>query len=94
MTTQLRFVAEKRLVQDFEWGCPECGGCSDDQCGGGCWQRWCGGHYMREGCDRCPAKVAKEGCPGAKKGQVVMVRCNGKTGHEGSHHWLPDKVGE
>lgn len=82
-----------KLVQDFEWGCKECGGCTDADCGGGCWSRWCRGSYMGEGCDRCPEKVGKTGCPGAKQGQVVMVRCNGETGHEGVCHWDPWKVG-
>lgn len=88
MTRELR-----QPVQDFTWGCPECGGCSDDDCRGGCGQRWCGGHYMREGCDRCPEKVAKEGCPGAKKGQVVMVRCNESKGHAGKCHWAIEEAG-
>jgi len=82
------------MVQDKEWGCPECGGCTDDECRGGCWQRWCGGTYTGRGCDRCLSKVGKEGCSGAKPGQLVMVRCNGKKGHQGSCHWNPWKVGE
>lgn len=81
------------VVFDYEWGCPECGGCTDADCGGGCWQRWCGGTYMGRGCDRCPEKVEKAGCPGAKKGQLVLVRCNGQQGHEGGCHWDPEQVG-
>lgn len=48
---------------------------------------------MREGCDRCPEKVEKLGCPGAKKGQVVMVRCNESKGHTGECHWAIEEAG-
>lgn len=48
---------------------------------------------MGEGCDRCPEKVDKEGCPGAKPGQVVKVRCAESVGHKGIHHWDRWKAG-
>jgi hypothetical protein len=81
-----------RVYFDFEWGCKDCGGCTDSECLGGCGQRWCSGAYMGRGCSRCPEKVEKAGCPGAGD-RVVLVRCNGDTGHLGGHHWDPWKVG-
>jgi len=80
------------VSNSWSWGCPDCGGCVDDTCYG-CDQRWCGGTYLGEGCDRCPEKVDKEGCPGAKPGQVVKVRCAESVGHKGIHHWDRWKAG-
>jgi hypothetical protein len=82
-----------RVHFDYKWGCKECGGCTSDGCQGDCAQRWCSGAYAGRGCDRCPEKVEKAGVPGAKAGQVVLVRCNGAERHNGQHHWDPWKVG-
>jgi hypothetical protein len=73
--------------------CPECGGCTDDECRGSCRVRFCKGAYMGEPCDRCPAKVPKTIVDTKGRDRTIQVRCNGGTGHQGNHHWDPWRVG-
>jgi hypothetical protein len=80
--------------------CPDCGGCTDDQCWGSCQERWCSGWYMGEGCDRCPEKVPKtitvtkiRNRQRVSTPMEIQVRCNAASGHKGIHHWDPWKAG-
>lgn len=93
---------DQRGACRWDGRCPDCGGCIDDRCPG-CHRRWCGGTYawMQWGaevpedraCDRCPAKVGKVVTDSRGDERLIMVRCNGKTGHTLNHHWNPWLVG-
>lgn len=72
--------------------CPDCGGCTDDTCGGGCCRRWCGGAYLGTGCDRCPHKVPKQILDSKGRERTIQVRCNAPAEHGGCCHWDPWKA--